>query len=292
MSLKLSYPERTNLYLTNINNKSKIEIFIPDGVLKCDESYEEFYINVIQFNTFHNFYNVIEGYNNNFEIIIDNDTVINCSIPTGNINAFTIREYINNHSDLKNHIYIIYDKFKSTFEFQKISNSFLQLQIINAHSLLGFSREEKLLEIPCTSSKPVNVMAITNVFLHLESGYDLNINDGNLDNHKSDTVQSNSIILSLPVNQMYNNMITYLNEDAGNSFYFRCNRQETISSLCVSIRDQYYNLIPNFPDCHLILQFSKRLKDDKYGTILNKILDYINKISLIISYYFLGSGNL
>ena len=42
MSLKLSYPDRTNLYLTNINNKSKIEIFISDGVLKCDESYEEF----------------------------------------------------------------------------------------------------------------------------------------------------------------------------------------------------------------------------------------------------------
>ena len=75
-------------------------------------------------------------------------------------------------------------------------------------------------------------------------------------------------------------------------FYYRCNKQETITSLCVSIRDQYYQLIPNFPDCHLILQFSKRLKDDKYGTILNKILDYINKISLIISYYFLGSGNL
>ena len=50
MSLKLSYPERTNLYLTNINNKSKIEIFILNGVLKC-EDYEEFYINVIQFNT-------------------------------------------------------------------------------------------------------------------------------------------------------------------------------------------------------------------------------------------------
>ena len=58
------------------------------------------------------------------------------------------------------------------------------------------------------------------------------------------------------------------------------------------VRDQYYNLLPGFRDCHLILQFSKRLKDDKYGTILNKILDYITKISLIISYYFLGSGNL
>ena len=165
----------------------------------------------------------------------------------------------------------------------------MQLQIINAHSLLGFSKSENILDIPCTSSKPVNVMAITNVFLHLEPGYDLNINDQNLDNHKSDTVQSNSIILSLPVNQMYNNMITYQNEDAGNSFMFKCNRQETITSLSVSIRDQYYNLIPGFPDCHLILQFTKKLKDDKYGIILNKILDYITKISLIISYYFLGN---
>ncbi len=28
-------------------------------------------------------------------------------------------------------------------------------------------------------------------------------------------------------------------------------------SLSVSIRDQYYKLIPNFPDSHLILQFSR-----------------------------------
>ena len=55
MSLKLSYPERTNLYLTNTENKSKIEILIPDGILKCEENNEDFYINVIQFNTFNNF---------------------------------------------------------------------------------------------------------------------------------------------------------------------------------------------------------------------------------------------
>ena len=290
MSLKLSYPERTNLYLTNTENKSKIEILIPDGILKCNESTEDFYINIIQFNTFHNFYHVIQDYNNNFNIIIDNDTIINCSIPEGNINTYTIREYINNHNILKNHIYIVYDKLKNIFEFQKISNSSLQLEIINAHSLLGFSKEENLLEIPCTSSKPVNMMCITNVFLHLEPGYDLGLSDQNLDNHKGDTVQSNSILLSLPVDQNYNNMIVYNNQDGGNSFMFKCNRQETISSLCVSIRDQYYNLIPDFPSCHIVLQFSKKLKYDKYGTILEKLLDYINKISLIISYYFLGSN--
>jgi hypothetical protein len=289
MSLKLSYPEKTNLYLTNLNNKSKIEVLIPDGVLKCEESYEDFFINVIQFNTFHNFYHVIEGYNNNFNIIIDNSENIICSIPEGNITAYTIRDYINNHVILKTHIKVVYDNLKNIFEFQKISTNNLQLQIINAHTLLGFSKTENIIDLPCKSTKPINVMAITNVFLHIEAGYDLNLNDGNLDNHKGDVAQSNSILLSLPVNQMYNNMIVYNNEDGGNSWYFRCNRQETITSLCLSIRDQYGVLIPNFPDSHLVLQFSKRLKNDKYGSILEKMLDYIEKMALIISYYFLGN---
>jgi hypothetical protein len=70
MSSKLSFLEKTNLYLTNLNNNSKIDVLIPDGVLKCDESNENFYIDVKQFNTFHNFYHVIEGYNNNFNIIL------------------------------------------------------------------------------------------------------------------------------------------------------------------------------------------------------------------------------
>ena len=289
MSLKLSYPEKTNLYLTNSNNKSKIEVLIPDGVLKCEESYEDFFINVIQFNTFHSFYHVIEGYNNNFNIIVDNDETVVCSIPEGNITAYTIRDYINTHNILKTHIKVVYDNLKNMFEFQKISTNNLKLQIINSHTLLGFSKTENLIDLPCKSIKPINVMAITNIFLHIEAGYDLNLNDGNLDNHKGDVAQSNSILLSLPVNQMYNNMIVYNNEDGGNSWYFRCNRQETITSICLSIRDQYGVLIPNFPDSHIVLQFSKRLKNDKYGSILEKMLDYIEKIALIISYYFLGN---
>ncbi len=33
---------KKKLYLTNLNNKSKIDELIPDGVLKCDESKEDF----------------------------------------------------------------------------------------------------------------------------------------------------------------------------------------------------------------------------------------------------------
>ncbi len=95
----------------------------------------------------------------------------------------------------------------------------MQLEIINAHTLLGFSKSEHLLDIPCTSSKPINVMAITNIFLHLEPGYDLGLEDQNLDNHKGEIVQSNAILLSLPVDQNYYNMIKYSNEDGGNSWF-------------------------------------------------------------------------
>jgi hypothetical protein len=69
--------------------------------------------------------------------------------------------------------------------------------------------------------------------LHLEPGYDLNINDGNLDNHKGEIAQSKSIILSLPVNKMYNNMIVYNNQDGGNSgknYFFL----ETFPNACFS----------------------------------------------------------
>ena len=44
---------------------------------------------------------MLQDYNYNFNIIIDNDTIINCSIPSGKINAFTIRENNNNPSTLK-----------------------------------------------------------------------------------------------------------------------------------------------------------------------------------------------
>ncbi len=75
------------------------------------------YINVIQFNAFHNFYHVIEVYNNNFNTSLN----LACSMPTGNINAYTIEEYINNHSILKNNIYIIYDKFKNLLSFKQLA---------------------------------------------------------------------------------------------------------------------------------------------------------------------------
>ena len=50
-------------------------------------------------------------------------------------------------------------------------------------------------------------MPLTIIFLQLKSGGNLNVDDGNIDNHTGEVVKSNSFIASIPVNRMDNNMI-------------------------------------------------------------------------------------
>jgi len=56
-ALVVSLPERTNLYINNINsqNKNQIEVLIKDGLISCRND-EDFYISVISFNTLYSFY--------------------------------------------------------------------------------------------------------------------------------------------------------------------------------------------------------------------------------------------
>ena len=62
---------------------------------------EIFFINVIQFNTFNNFYQVQKGYNTDFEILIYNhdnefhDSIIG-EIPEGNLTVSDILHYLQN----------------------------------------------------------------------------------------------------------------------------------------------------------------------------------------------------
>ena len=102
MSLLPSLPERINIYLNSFNgvsnssNPGETEIIIPSGILKTNED-EHFYINIIQFNTFNSFYNVINGYNNNFQILKNEEILINGVIPEGNINVHIINNFLNSY---------------------------------------------------------------------------------------------------------------------------------------------------------------------------------------------------
>jgi len=290
-ALSVSYPERTNLYINNINskNKNQIELLIKDGLVTC-KSDEDFYISVISFNTLYSFYQVIDGYNNQFYVVHQGIRTL-YSIPYGNININTIIDYFNaikNETD----IIIMYNSVKNIFTFSKQNqNHSVVLEIVNCHSLLGFRSFESSITIPTgssvSSSIPINVMSITNLFIHLDSGYDLSINDNNFDNHNlSDTtIKSNNIVCAIPVRECYNGIISYNNNDATTSFNFKCNKQEIIQNLRLSIRDQYDRIVP-MGDFYIILQLTKKLNINPMFIILSEIKDYILKILLLVSSFF------
>jgi len=77
MDIQLSsLTEIINLYLNSVNrtigeNPSSFDMVMPNTLVTVDTN-EIFFINVIQFNTFNNFYQVQTGYNTDFEILIYN----------------------------------------------------------------------------------------------------------------------------------------------------------------------------------------------------------------------------
>jgi hypothetical protein len=291
-ALSLQQPERTNLYINNINsdNKNEIELLIKDGLISCKNE-EDFYISVVGFNTLYSFYQVIDNYNNQFNVI-HNNVKTSYKIPYGNININTIIDYFNS---IKNEtdIIITYDKIKNKFNFQKQNQHHdVILEIVNCHSLLGFRTNETLITLPehhlyLTSSIPINVMSITNIFIHLDAGYDLSIAENNFDNHNmtDKTIKTNNIICAIPVRECYNGIISYTNPDATTSFCFKANKQEIVQNLRLSIRDQYDKKIP-IGDCYVILQLTKRLNKNPMFILFEEIKTYLLQILLLISSFF------
>jgi len=286
-ALTISLPERTNIYLNNINsdNKNQIELLIRDGLITCRNE-EDYYISVISFNTLYSFYQVIDNYNNVFRVI-RNGIISNYKIPFGNINVNTIVDYFNS---IKNETGIIigYDKIKNKFNFSKIlEQDNVILEMVNCQSLMGFRSNQSVVNLPTSSSIPINVMSITNLFIHLDAGFDLSINENNFDNHgmTDKTIKTNNIICAIPVRECYNGIISYTNPDATTSFKFKCNKQEVIQNLRLSIRDQYDKLVP-MGDCYIILQLSKQLNTNPIITLLTEIKENIFKVLLLISSFF------
>lgn len=284
-----SFPQKTNLYLNSINSSdnSKIIINIPDGIIKCNDN-EDFFISLISFNTAYSFYQVIDGYNNDFQVI-HQGTTTSYKLPVGNISVNDILTYF---ESIKNtaEIILTFDKKTNKFSFDTQNhNHSVILVLVNCHKLLGFDKTVSQVDlthpISLVSPNPINVMSITNLYLHLDAGFDISLNDNNLDNFNisNGIVKANNILCAIPIKQCYNSIISYENYDGGTSFNFQLNKQEQIQSLSLTIKDEYDKIIPNFPDYSVIIQFQKKLRFNPQYSLLNDIKNSINQIILIIS---------
>jgi hypothetical protein len=294
-----SLPERVNLYISSETrttpNASDFHVIISNNLYI--DSDETFYFNVIQFNAFNNFYQVMKGYNTDFEILIYNkddelhDTIIG-ELPEGNPTILDIINYISNLSN--GIITVTYDKIKNKIIFTTISSNAnhtkIYLNIINCDKILGFSRDSRnkpiLLEhdIPKYSDNPCNIISITNIFLHCYG--DFTFNDYNFSNHDSNEMKSNNIMFSIPINCPFNHVITYNNEDGGNSFYFRVDKKTSINNIRLVIKDQYNEIIPNFNDYNIILQITKRKQINIIHKFLEVICEYLSQLMLLFGFVY------
>jgi hypothetical protein len=294
-----SLPERVNLYISSETrttpNASDFHVIISNNLYI--DSDETFYFNVIQFNAFNNFYQVMKGYNTDFEIIIYNknnelhDKIIG-ELPEGNPTIYDITHYLS--TLLNGIINITYDKIKNKIIFTTISSNTnhdkIYLNIINCDKILGFSRDSRnkpiLLEhnVSKYSNNPCNIISITNIFLHCYG--DFNFNDYNFSNHDSNEMKSNNIMFSIPINCPYNHVITYNNEDGGNSFYFRVDKKSSINNIRLVIKDQYNEIIPNFKDYNIILQITKRKQINIVHKFLEVICDYLSQLMLLFGFVY------
>ena len=298
-----SLPARINLYLNSVNRTigdkpSSFEMVMVNTLLTADTN-EIFFLNVIQFNTFNNFYQVQKGYNTDFEILIYNhdnefhDSIIG-EIPYGNLSVYDILNYL--QTLLNGLINITYDKLKNKFIFTRIINtstlyngiyiSNMYLNIINCDTLLGYQRISRnkqiefIYNVATYSDQPINVISITNFFVHVSG--DLYLNDENYDNHNSSEIDNNNIIFSMAVDKPFNTCLSYNNIDGGNSFYYRLdNSKANINRFKLEIKDQFNQIIPNFPEYNMIMQFTKKTRENVFLRPLIDIKNYLSQIYLM-----------
>ena len=298
-----SLPARINFYLNSVNrtlgtSASSFEMSMASSLITADTN-EIFFLNVVQFNTFNNFYQIQTGYNTDFQIILKpisgDNQIINGTIPYGNLSVYDILNYLS--SLLNGLINITYDKLKNKFIFTRIVNtstlyngiyiSNMYLNILNCDTLLGYQRISRnkpiefVYNVPTYSEQPINVISITNFFVHVSG--DLYLNDENYDNHNSSEIDNNNIIFSMAIDKPFNTCLSYNNADGGNSFYFRLDNSRTnINNFKLEIRDQFNQVIPNFPEYNMILQFTKKTRENVFlGPILD-IKNYLMQLYLMI----------
>jgi hypothetical protein len=124
-----SLPARINLYLNSVNrtvgdSPSSFEMTLANTLVTADTN-EIFFMNVIQFNTFNNFYQVQNGYNTDFKIILVPITGINQTIkgtiPYGNLTVLDVLNYLHNQYS---------DSHTRTHEFGSMSCEMLSRELL------------------------------------------------------------------------------------------------------------------------------------------------------------------
>jgi hypothetical protein len=295
------FNDQVNVYINSKNRAtnetvSNFNVAIPDVLLRLYDKNEYWTLNVNYFSCFNSWYNYMENFSDEFELIYHNNSgvqteVIKCKLTEGNPDVYDVKTNLN--ALLKNHFTVTYDKPRNLYIYKRSSDNptttsrnKLYLNIINTEDFLGFpkSKRNTLIELPLLtnvlSEQPINVIGDEAITITINGDTDL---EGNtVDNFGSKEFVPSDIIFCQTIDVPPYSLLQYNNEDAGDSFQYRLKQIREIKSFNLIVKNQDNEIIPKMTDYLLTLQFMKHKTIDKNTSLLTQILDYLKKIFMMI----------
>ena len=294
--------DKINIYINSKNRDlseqiSNFTVRIPQNLLRLSQG-EYFTLNVNGFYCYNSWFNCIDNFNNEFHIIIkniDNEVIQTYvyKLNDGNPNVNDVRTNLNNL--LLNKVNITYDKQRNKFIFKRTLPVSTQqyrmyLKIINSEDFLGFFKSDRDVEILLPylqnvySNNIINILGDEAIIIKING--DCILAGNTVDNFGTETYEPSNIIFMKPIDVPSNGLLKYNNEDGGDSFHYRLANVEQITWFTLTVYNQDNELIPNFSDYILLLQFIRhKTEDGKVETLLNSLLDYVKQIYLMISHF-------
>ena len=294
--------DKINIYINSKNRDvseriSNFTVRIPQNLLRLEHG-EYFTLNVNGFYCYNSWFNCIDGFNNEFHIIIKNieNEVIETYVyrlNDGNPNVNDVKSNLNNL--LINKVNITYDKQRNKFIFKRTlpistQNYNMYLKIINSEDFLGFYKNDRNIEILLPylsniySNNIINILGDEAIIIKING--DCILAGNTVDNFGSQMYEPSNIIFMKPIDVPSNGLLKYNNEDGGDSFQYRLANVEQITWFTLTVHNQDDELIPNFSDYLLLLQFIRhKTEEGKVETTLNTLLDYVKQIYLLITHY-------
>ena len=271
---------------------STIDVNVPSGLLQLQPD-EIFYLNVNGFYCFKNFYNCQTYYNSTFQLIYTdinhNNNTTTYNIQQGNFDVYQLLDNLN--SLLLNDVVVAYNIITNTFTFTRTSiiddnHQNLYLNIINSDAFLGFplTQRNKPILLPynttISSTQPLNVIGDTALIIEISGDV---VIQSSLDNLNNTQFIHSKVIFIKAIDVPATGLLTYNNVDGGDSFSFKLSNQEQITWFKLNVYNQDYDIIPNLTDYILNIQFVKQKKINYILITLDKILEYIRDLFMLIS---------
>jgi hypothetical protein len=294
--------DKINIYINSKNRDlsekiSNFTVRIPQNLLRLSQG-EYFTLNVNGFYCYNSWFNCIDGFNNEFQLIIKNinDEIVetyNYKLNDGNPNVNDVKSNLNGL--LINKVLVSYDKQRNKFIFKRslpvsTQNYTMYLKIINSEDFLGFYRSDRNIEILLPylqnvfSNNIINILGDEAIIIKING--DCILAGNTVDNFGTETYEPSNIIFMKPIDVPSNGLLEYNNEDGGDSFHYKLANVEQITWFTLSVYNQDDELIPNFSDYILLLQFIRhKTEEGKVEILLNTLVDYVKQIYLMISHF-------